>query len=176
MTISKLRVVVFAGGLLAVAAAGCGSSEGAPSNGGSALPASAATTTAAASGLPTRLTDPNCGEVPAALEGKWTKTLGPEDLTPELFDADTGVFVMTLGPGHLVRTDVDKDHPGVDEDFCWTPDHAVYVTDRDDCDNDSLGTYEWVLRDDALDFTEVHDECFWRPWQMTLRVWERVLN
>ena len=174
MMVSKLRVVVFVGGLLAAAAAGCGSNQSSPSQAGSGPPASAATAPAVAVGVPTRLTDPACGEVPAALEGKWMKTLRPEDLTPELFDADTGVFIMTLGPGHLVRTDVDDNHPGVDEAFCWTADHAVYVTDREDCDGDSIGTYTWSLRDDVLDFTEVHDECFWRPLQTTIREWQRV--
>ena len=174
MMVSKRRVVVLAVGLLAVAAAGCGPSRSSASQGGSEPPAYAATVQAVASGVPTRLTDPACGEVPAALEGKWTKTLRPEDLTPELFDAHTGVFVMTLGPGHLVRTAVGDNHPGVNEDFCWTADHAIYVTDRDDCDGDSIGTYTWSLRDDLLDFTEVHDECFWRPLQTTIREWKRV--
>jgi hypothetical protein len=173
---SRVRIVLFMSGLLAVTAAGCGSTQGSPKDSGLGLPTSAPTATTAISSLPTSLTDPACGEVPAALEGKWSKTLSPDDLPPELFDQDTGVFVMTLGPGHRVRTDVDQDHPGVDESFCWTADQAIYVTDREDCDNASLGAYEWDVRDDTLDFIEIKDECFWRPLQTTLYAWERVRN
>jgi hypothetical protein len=124
-------------------------------------------------GLPTDLTDPACGEVPPALAGKWTTTIRPDELPPELFDADTGVFVMTLGPGHYMRIDVDDDHRGSDGDLCWTDDHVVMVTDREDCAGDSLGFYAWTLRDNAVDFRTVKDDCFWRPFFTTVHIWSR---
>ena len=175
----KPLLIVVSAGALAVTLAGCGASRGTGASGvpSSAPPTAAPTPTAAATlpaGVPTALTDPACGEVPAAVAGRWQKTINPEDLPPELFDADTGVFVMTLGPGHHVRTDVDNDHPGVNEDFCWTADLAVYVTDRADCTGDSIGAYEWILRDDSLDFEVIKDDCFWRTHQTIFKTWTRV--
>ena len=176
MAFRQLINVVSAGalaGALAATLAGCGarSTAEASRNGSSVAPAGPA---ASLAGVPTALTDPACGEVPPALAGRWQKTIEPADLPPELFDADTGVFVITLGPGHHARTDVDDDHRGDDEDFCWTTDRVVYVTDREDCTGDSIGAYEWVLRDDALDLTRIHDDCFWRPFQMIFKTWTRV--
>jgi len=172
MAIKQLLIVVSAGALAATLA-GCGASPGtAASRGAGSAPPNASPTLPA--GVPTALTDPTCGEVPPALAGRWQKTIKPEDLPPELFDADTGVFIMTLGPGHHVRTDVDNDHPGADEEFCWTSDKAVYVTDRADCAGDSIGAYEWTLRDGVLDFTAIKDDCFWRPFQTIFETWTRV--
>jgi hypothetical protein len=124
--------------------------------------------------MPTDTSDPACGEVPPALAGQWTKTIGLEDLPPELFDMDIGVFVMTLGPGHYMRIDVDDDHRGTDTDLCWTADRVAFVSYRDDCSGDALGIYAWALRNDELDLTEVSDECFWRPLATTIDTWERV--
>jgi hypothetical protein len=170
----KLRIVVVVTGLLALAGAGCSQNQTTLTNAGSGSLSSATAPTPASASVPTSTADPACGGVPAPLVGKWTKTLRPEDLPPELFDADTGVFVMTLGPGHHVRTDVDNDHPGDDEDICWTADRFVYVTHRKDCSADSLGVYAWVLRDDVLAVTAVKDGCFWRPFLTTFKTWARV--
>jgi hypothetical protein len=158
--------------MLTLAVAGCASSQNTATQ-GTVSPGSGAPT-AKAAGLPTSTMDPACGSVPAALTGKWTVTIGPDDLPPELFDADTGVFVMSLGPGHNARTDVDSDHRGDDEDTCWTADHFVYVTDRADCTADSIGAYGWALRDDLLEVTPVMDDCFWRPFFLIFKPWTRV--
>ena len=182
MAIKRL-LIIMATCALAGSAIACGASQGAGSSGGSASPTAAAEATLPA-GMPTTLSDPACGEVPSAAAGKWTMTLTPQDLPPELFDADTGVFVMTLGPGHYVRTDVDSDHRGDDEDLCWTTKWVAYVTDRRDCDGDTsnsalsfrsaLGVYEWLLNGDELTFTALSDECFWRPFLLTFNTWTRV--
>jgi len=158
--------------VLCAAVAACGANAGATPTGAPASPTAAAPATLPP-GLPTALSDPACGEVPAAVSGRWQKTIKPEDLPPELFDADTGVFVLKLGPGHHARTDVDLDHPGDDEDLCWTAETAVYVTDREDCIGDSIGAYEWAIRNDELDFTTIHDDCFWRPFQTVFKTWTR---
>ncbi|HYN69146.1 MAG TPA: hypothetical protein VEX41_02930 [Candidatus Eisenbacteria bacterium] len=172
MAFRQLFVVISAGALAATLA-GCGASQGTgPSGGAASAPPIASPTLPA--GVPTALTDPACGGVPETVAGRWQKTITPEDLPPELFDADTGVFVMTLGPGRHVRTDVDNDHPGEDEEFCWTADYAVYVTDRADCTGDSIGAYEWILRDGSLDFTLIRDDCFWRSHQTIFETWARV--
>lgn len=51
----------------------------------------------------------------------------------------------------------------------------AFVSKRDDCPpGDGKGVYAWERRGDELDFVELKDECFWRPFQMTVRSWERV--
>jgi hypothetical protein len=189
----KQQLMGISAAALAATVAACGANTGAAQSGAPASPTAVASATVAAAtlppglptavvpatmppGLPTALSDPGCGEVPATVAGKWQKTIKPEDLPPELFDSDTGVFVMTLGPGHHVRTDVDSDHPGDDEDFCWTADRVVYVTDRDElaCTGDSIGAYEWIVSDDSLVFTTIKDDCFWRPFFTVFETWTRL--
>ncbi len=169
----KQLLIGISAGVLAAAVAACGANQGARSSGAAASPTAVSSATLPP-GVPTALSHPACGEVPATLAGRWQKTITREDLPPELFDADTGAFVMKLGPGHHVRIDVDLDHPGEDEDLCWTADWVVFVTDRTDCTGDSIGAYEWALRDDVLDFTTIQDDCFWRPFMTVFKTWTRL--
>lgn len=169
-----LRIVVALAGVLALLAVGCSSNPGSAKNEASGSSMPVADATSAAASVPTDTTDPTCGEVPVALAGKWTKVIQPQDLPPEYFDADTGVFVMTLGPGHYVRTDVDSDHRGQDEELCWTPDLMVYVPHGDDCSGNSIGVYEWKLSGNSLSLTTVKDACVWRPFLSTFATWTRV--
>ena len=156
---------------LALAATGC-SAGGPTATSPATPPVVVATATSAPTAAPS---DPACiGEVPATVLGRWQKTITREDLPPELFDADTGVFVMNIGPGHHVRTDVDDDHIGTTEDVCWTAERATWVTHHAECKGDSIGAYEWVVRDDKLAFTAIKDDCFWRPFFVTLRTWTRL--
>jgi hypothetical protein len=166
----KHRLAILAA-VLALTATGCNARSGPTATSSATTPVVVSTVTAG----PTAATsDPACGEVPSTVAGRWQKTITREDLPPELFDADTGVFVMTIGPGHHVRTDVDDDHLGTTEDVCWTAERATWVTDRADCTGDSIGAYEWVVRNDELDFTTIKDDCFWRPFFVTLRTWTRL--
>jgi hypothetical protein len=169
----KLRSIVLVTGLLALAGVGCASSQDTATQ-GSASPASGAPATENVAALPTSTSDPACADVPAALEGRWTMTLRPKDLPPELFDMDTGVFVMTLGPGHYVRTDVDSDHRGGDGELCWTAGDRMSFPPRGECAGNSPGVYAWALHDDALTFTAVADDCFPRPFSLTFSPWTRV--
>ena len=100
-------------------------------------------------------------------------TLRPEDLPPELFDADTGVFVTTLGPGNYTRTDVDSDHRGAEGKACWTSDRLTFP---EPCDGKAPGSYAWALRNDAVTYTEVTPDCFPRPFFLTVHPWTRVAD
>jgi hypothetical protein len=51
---------------------------------------------------------------------------------------------------------------------CWTDDLFVIVTQLTDCEDGSLGVYEWSVHDERLDFTLIRDECFWRPHGVTI--------
>ena len=137
-------------------------------------PARSASASPSTVDVPTDASDPACGDVPVAVGGEWTKTIRPKDLPPELFDMDTGVFVMTLGPGRYMRVDVDDDHRGTATELCWTTDKVAFVGHRDDCSGDAFGAFTWTLGDDELDFTTLVDECAWRVFPMTVDSWHRV--
>lgn len=132
-------------------------------------------TEAAAPPVPTSTTDPECGVVPPALLGTYTRETNADELPPEVADIQVGTWERTIGPEHRLITRAPQGNV-IDLSPVCVSDNRLSVAEEaagGSCAGYGPGFYEWELRGRDLVFTKIADRCADRAYVWTSAPWTR---